>query len=198
MPWNLTPRTIESECLQLVPLEISLLDEMCEALLPDPNGWYQKMFGLTTRTLIEAEILESEKEERNGESLGFAFRDPKTGLIAGMSKFMRLDEENRHLEIGNTMIGPKFRRTHVNSWAKFMMLKEAFEILRVGRVSFRIDEENLISQRAVERLGARLDGILRNERILPDGRVRDYRFYSIVNAEWPTVKSALSKKLEIS
>ena len=108
---------------------------------------------------------------------------------------MRIDEENRHVEIGNTMIGPSFRRSHVNTEAKFLMLKEAFNSFEAVRISFRIDEGNFASRAAVERLGAVFGGTLRNERILPDGRKRNYCFYTIIDSEWPLVEKNLRQLL---
>ena len=107
-----------------------------------------------------------------------------------------MDDENRSLEIGTTNIAPRFRKTYVNTAAKYLMLQEAFENMKCIRVSFRVDEENHVSRKAIERLGASYGGLLRYERILPDGRIRNYGFYSIVDSEWPKIKARLACKLQ--
>ncbi len=182
---------IIGEWLTLEPLEDRLFDEVCSVMIPDPDGWYSVMFGLNTPSAYRKEFDDAKSFFAKGTGVGFALRDNKSQKIAGISFFLKLDSENRSLEIGTTNIAPRFRRTHVNTSAKYLMLKEAFEKRNCIRVSFRVDEENLISRRAIERLGAKCGGTLRYERILPDGRIRNYLFYSIIDREWPEVKKRL-------
>ncbi len=191
MNWNEYPKSLANEFVRLEPLRTSHHLDLVKALLPDPEGWYQMMFGLTTPELLLREIHAAEKgfEERN--VIAFAIRDLATNRLGGRTQFMKLDSENRHVEIGNTMVGPAFRRTHLNTNAKFLLLSEAFEVMKMNRVSFRVDEQNHRSRKAVERLGASYGGCLRAERILPDGRVRDYSFYCIVSNEWPQLKQQI-------
>ena len=188
-------RVLENDWVKLEPMEIAELEAICAALLPDPSGWYQRMFGLTTMDLIRDEIVKAQTEFAAGTSVGYVIRDLTNGKVAGITKFMKLDAENRHLEIGNTMIGPAFRGTFINSNAKYLMLLEAFELLQCVRVSFRVDKENKISQRAIERLGAVCTGVLRHERVLPNGDKRDYLFYSILDSEWPLAKTRIQESL---
>lgn len=188
---NTAPRMIRGDRVSLEPLEMRIFEETCRAMIPDPDGWYSKMFGLNTPAAYKKEFEDAEAFSRNHSGMGFAIRDLETNEIAGISFYLKMDGENRSLEIGTTNIAPRFRRTHVNTAAKFLMLQDAFENLKCVRVAFRVDEENKISQSAVERLGAKCGGVLRNERILPDGRVRNYRFYTIIDTEWPAVKANL-------
>lgn len=195
MNWDFSPKSISNEWVTLEPLSDSHLDELCGAMIPDPKGWYSVMFGLETREAYLSEIRDSENFRKAMNGMGFAIRDNSTGELVGISFFMKMDSENRNLEIGTTIIAPKFRRTKINSAAKLAMLREAFEVLGCIRVSFRVDRENVISREAIERLGAVHGGLLRSERILPDGRIRDYDFYSIISSEWPSVKSRLKNSL---
>ena len=196
MRWSFEPRTIEGARVQLEPLEQVSLQELCLSLIPDPDGWYSVMFDLNSPDAYRKELQDAADYRRKRVGIGYAIRDLASSEIAGISFFLKMDEENRTLEIGTTNIAPRFRRTHVNTATKFAMLEEAFERLGCIRVSFRVDEENTISRRAVERLGAIYGGTLRHERILPDGRVRDYCFYSIIDREWPMLKTRLRSLLD--
>lgn len=191
MPWDFAHKFIEGKYVRLEPLEFKLFDEVCEAMIPDPDGWYALMFGLNTPEAYRKEFRDAEAYLKDKIGMGFAIRDLSSMAIAGISFFLKMDEQNRHLEIGTTNIAHSFRRTHVNTATKLLMLEEAFEKLQCIRVSFRVDEENLVSRKAVERIGAKHGGLLRNERILPDGRIRNYWFYSIIDSEWPAVKTRL-------
>jgi N-acetyltransferase len=195
MNWAEFPKTLRDDFVRLEPLSMDHHDELTTALLPDPEGWYQKMFALSTPELLLREIKAADKGFADRNIIAFAIRDLKSGRLAGRSQFMKIDVENRHVEIGNTMVGPDFRRTHVNTHAKYLMLKEAFEAMNMNRVSFRIDEANLRSRNAIERLGALYGGRLRAERILPDGRIRDYTFYCILQREWSETKTRLETRI---
>lgn len=196
MNWAEYPKTLGNESVKLEPLSVAHHEELTTALLPDPEGWYQRMFGITSPELLLREIHAADKGFSNQSVIAFAIRDLKSNRLAGRSQFMKIDVENRQVEIGNTMVGPDFRRTHVNTNAKYIMMKEAFEVMNVNRVAFRIDKENVRSQKAVERLGAIFGGQLRAERILPDGRVRDYLFYCLLATEWPKAKSHIEALID--
>lgn len=191
MSWDFETKKIISEKIQLEPLEEISINEICQSLIPDPKGWYSIMFGLNTPEAYEKEIKDSIEYRKKKYGMGFAIRDLSSSEIAGITFFLRMDEENRSLEIGTTNISPKYRRTYINTAAKFALLKLAFETYGCIRVSFRVDEENVISRTAVERIGAKYGGTLRYERILPDGRIRNYCFYSIIDIEWPAIKQQL-------
>jgi RimJ/RimL family protein N-acetyltransferase len=109
---------------------------------------------------------------------------------------MEIRPEQRGLEIGGTWYGLAYQRTAVNTEAKYLLLKHAFEGLGAIRVQFKADVRNESSWRAIERIGARREGILRNHFILPDGVIRDSVYYSIIDQEWPGVKQRLEKLLE--
>jgi RimJ/RimL family protein N-acetyltransferase len=108
---------------------------------------------------------------------------------------MSIEVPHRRLEIGTTWIGKSFQRTAINTEAKYLMLAHAFETLRCIAVDLRTHEKNLQSRAAIERLGAKLDGLLRNHRIMPDGSTRNTATYSIIDTEWPGVKAELAARL---
>lgn len=122
----------------------------------------------------------------------FAIIDKASGAVAGSTRYLDIDGEHRKLEIGWTFHAPQFWRTHVNTQAKFLLLRHAFEALEFLRAQFKAEAINLRSHAAILRLGAAHEGTLRNFRIRPDGELRDVNIYSIVEAEWPTVKERLS------
>ena len=117
------------------------------------------------------------------------------GTPVGMTTYMNTDEPNRRVEIGSTWIARAVQRTSLNTEAKLLLLTHAFETLDCIAVEFRTHRLNTQSRRAIERLGAQLDGILRAHMILPNGTLRDTAVYSITAADWPTVKAHLTHKL---
>lgn len=126
-----------------------------------------------------------------GESMPFATTLREDGRVVGSTRYCRIEPAHRKREIGYTWIGGSWQRTFVNTEAKYLMLRHAFEGLGCQRVQLQTDELNQQSRRAIERLGARLEGILRNDRIMPDGRRRHSAMYSIVDEEWPRVRAGL-------
>jgi len=118
------------------------------------------------------------------------------GRVAGMTTYMNVDGANRRVEIGSTWYARRVQRTPLNTEAKLMLLGHAFDTLRCIAVEFRTHRLNTQSRRAIERLGAQLDGMLRCHQISPNGSLRDTAVYSITAAEWPTVKAHLQFQLD--
>ncbi len=130
-----------------------------------------------------------------GDGLAFATIDKTTNKIAGSTRFMKANLPNKRLEIGFTFLAKSFQKTFVNTEAKLLMLTHVFETLELNRVELLTDYLNTTSRNAIQRLGAKQDGILRNHMVMPNGRVRDSVVYSIVNYEWQSVKENLEYKL---
>jgi RimJ/RimL family protein N-acetyltransferase len=126
----------------------------------------------------------------------FAIIDERNGALAGSTRYLEISEQHRKLEIGWTFIGRRFWRTHVNSAAKFLLLRYAFEDWHAVRVQFKAEAINERSRRAIARLGAVHEGTLRNFRTKPNGEVRDTAFYSIIDSEWPMLKGRLLSFLD--
>ncbi|MFL7870085.1 MAG: GNAT family N-acetyltransferase [Anaerolineales bacterium] len=131
-----------------------------------------------------------------GTDLPFAVVHLASGRVAGATRYLNIMPNDRGLEIGGTWYGLEFQRTAVNTECKYLLLEYAFEILGCIRVQFKTDLRNERSQRAIERVGAKHEGILRNHMILPDGRYRDSVYYSIIDKEWPEVKTRLEAMLK--
>ena len=133
--------------------------------------------------------------EQKGTDLPFAVIHLASGRVAGSTRYLNIDRPNRGLEVGGTWYGPEFQRTAVNTECKYLLLTYAFEILKAIRVQIKTDLLNVRSQKAIERIGAIKEGVLRNHMILQDGRIRDSVFYSILDKEWAEVKRKLEAML---
>jgi RimJ/RimL family protein N-acetyltransferase len=144
---------------------------------------------------MAAEIERRLKLQEAGSMLPFAVRHLPSGELAGMTTFMNVDGKNRHVEIGSTWYAERFQRTPLNTECKWMLLKYAFETLDCIAVEFRTHIANRQSRAGIERLGAKLDGTLRNHMIMPNGTLRDTCVYSIIASEWPVVKAHLEWQL---
>jgi RimJ/RimL family protein N-acetyltransferase len=130
-----------------------------------------------------------------GTDIPFVVIHVRSGRVAGATRYMEIRPEHRGLEIGGTWYGADFRRTVVNTECKCLLLTHAFEALRCVRVQLKADSRNVRSQRAIERIGAVKEGVLRNHMILPDGTLRHSVYYSILDSEWPAVKKRLEDLL---
>ena len=130
-----------------------------------------------------------------GTDMPFAVIDLPSGCVAGCTRYLEIRLPHRGLEIGGTWYGAAYRRTRVNTESKYLLLEHAFEQLKCIRVQIKTDSRNERSQRAIERLGAVQEGMLRNHIILPDGHVRHSIYYSILDTEWPAVKARLQEML---
>ncbi|MGH8807020.1 MAG: GNAT family N-acetyltransferase [Noviherbaspirillum sp.] len=152
-------------------------------VVPAPDG---------VREYIERLLAQRE----GGTAFPFAVRDNASGEIVGGTRYVNIDAGNRRLEIGGTWYAQRMQRTAINTECKLLLLSHAFEQLDCIAVEFRTDWFNKRSQTAIERLGAKRDGVLRNHMIMADGRIRDTVVYTIIQNEWPGVKQNLRHRLE--
>jgi RimJ/RimL family protein N-acetyltransferase len=143
---------------------------------------------------IQAYLDRAEREQGWGRIMPFVVIEKASGDIVGATRYMRMNAPHRRLEIGTTFYASRVQRTPINSEAKLLLLTHAFEAMDCVCVQFRTDHFNFASQRAIERLGAKRDGLIRNHQIL-DGRVRDTVLYSILANEWEGVKRNLQMRL---
>lgn len=125
----------------------------------------------------------------------FAIVDARTGTVIGSTRFWKIDRVNRKLEIGHTWLSASRQGTLANAQAKLLLLQQAFDSMACVRVQFTTDVLNERSQRAIEKLGALREGVVRHERIMPDGRKRNSVRYSIIDSEWPQVRAQLEARL---
>ncbi len=127
--------------------------------------------------------------------LPFIIIHKQSNKIAGTTRYLNIDYDNYRLEIGHTWIAKSYRRTAVNTESKFLMLQHAFEKLNCIAVEIRTDALNEVSRKAIERLGAKQDGILRNHKIMRNVRIRDTAPYSVIQSEWPSVKEKILQRI---
>ncbi|GAA5158051.1 GNAT family N-acetyltransferase [Ornithinimicrobium tianjinense] len=188
------PVTLTGDLVTLTPLSPQDHDGLVAAA-GDGDLW-----GLTYTSVPRPEAMAAEIERRlgllrEGRMVPFTVRRSATGEPVGMTTLMNLDEPNRRLEIGSTWLARSAQGTGVNAEAKLLMLAHAFETLGCHAVELRTHWLNRQSRAAIERLGAKLDGILRQHMVMPDGSVRDTCVYSVVAAEWPAVRGELQRRL---
>lgn len=129
------------------------------------------------------------------ETIVYTVIDSETSEVMGSTRIYNMDFVNKSCEIGSTFYGEKYQRTHVNTTTKFLLLSYAFETLEMIRVQFKTDADNIRSQKAIERIGASKEGILRNERIRSTGFPRNAVVYSIIIEEWPHLKEQLTNRV---
>ena len=191
---DIQPVTLEGKYVRLDPLSLAHYDDLCEGGL-DPELWRW-----TTTIVQSAEEMRQYIEmallwQRNGTALPFATIERQTGKAIGSTRFGNIDKEHRRVEIGWTWVMRPWQRTPVNTEAKYLMLRHAFETLGCIRVEFKTDSLNEQSRLALLRIGAKEEGVLRNHMISYSGRIRHSVYYSIINSEWPQIKERLEKAL---
>jgi N-acetyltransferase len=134
-------------------------------------------------------------EQERGSAVAFATFDRATGRIAGCTRFMNIDVTNLRVEIGGTWLAPDFQRTQLNTEAKYLMFRHAFEVWGCNRVEFKTDSLNMQSRTAIARLGAKEEGTLRNHMVTYTGRLRHSVYFSVIAEEWPEVKAGLEGRI---
>ena len=156
------------------------------------NFWHFMLYGdMNTEADMQSWVLDILDRAEKGADLPFAAIDLASGRVAGATRYLNIIPKDRGLEIGGTWYGIEFQRTVVNTECKYLLLSYAFETLGAIRVQLKTDSRNERSQRAIERIGAKKEGVLRNHMILPDGYFRHSVFYSVLDTEWPDVKKNL-------
>ncbi|GAB1715175.1 MAG: GCN5-related N-acetyltransferase [Nitrobacter sp.] len=193
MAW-LQPVTLEGRHARLEPLSYDHRDALVEAVR-DGELWKIWYTFVPAPEKMGPEIERRLSLQAAGTMLPFTVRDAE-GRIAGMTTYMNVDAASRRVEIGSTWYARRVQRTAVNTQCKLLLLAHAFEKLNCIAVEFRTHVFNHVSRRGIERLGARQDGILRNHQMSPNGTLRDTVVYSILPAEWPTVKAHLAYELD--
>lgn len=193
MSW-LQPISLEGRHASLCPLEAAHHDALCDATR-DGELWKLWYTSIPSPEGMAAEIERRLRLQAAGSMLPFTVFDAE-GRIAGMTTYMHADAAHRRVEIGSTWVAARVQRTPLNTECKLLLLTHAFEHLDCIAVEFRTHRLNTQSRRAIERLGAQLDGMLRSHQISPNGSLRDTAVYSIVAAEWPAVRAHLRHQLD--
>lgn len=187
---------LEGSAVRLEPLRndhARLFWEVAKDAVDDIFRWIP--YVMKTEADFERLVAQAFDEQQRGVSVVFATVDRVSGRVVGSTRFMNIDRANRHVEIGSTWIAPAWQRTAVNTEAKYLMLRHAFETWDCLRVEFKTDALNERSRNAILRLGAVQEGIFRKHMLTSTGRVRDSVYFSIVDTEWTAVKARLEQKL---
>ena len=188
------PVTLSGRYVELVPLAPEHAGELAEAVR-DGELWKLWYTNAPTPDAVESEIARRLALQQAGSMLPFAVIEPSSGRVVGMTTYMHVDAASRRVEIGSTWYARRVQRTGLNTEAKLLLLSHAFDPLECIAVEFRTHFMNQQSRRAIERLGAKLDGILRSHSIAANGTLRDTCVYSVTAAEWPTVRAHLEWQL---
>jgi N-acetyltransferase len=191
---NLQPVTLEGSHVRLEPLSEAHHEALCAVGL-DPDLW----------TLIPVRVLDREQmmkfirgqlsEQEKGTSIPFATVERASGTVVGATRFMNIDAPNKRVEIGSTWIAKPWQRTAINTEAKYLMMRHAFETLGCNRVEWKTDALNTQSRNAILRLGAQQEGIFRHHIVTWSGRLRDSVYFSMIAEEWPEAKARLETKI---
>ena len=180
--------------VRLEPLAQTHHAALC-AIGLDPELWEMIPYRVSTPEDMAAYIQSALDAQAAGSALPFVTVHVASGQVIGSTRFMNIDQANRRVEIGATWIAGPWRRTAVNTEAKYLMLRRAIETLGCIRVEFKTDSLNQRSRNAIKRIGATEEGTLRQHMITWSGRLRDSVYFSILDSEWPSVKLDLEQKL---
>jgi RimJ/RimL family protein N-acetyltransferase len=191
---HIAPVTLSTDRLSLRPLTLDHVPALAQAAR-DGALWEKKTTTVPRPEGFEGYVRKALELQAVGLALPFATVVRDGDQVVGSTRFMNIDAANHRVEIGTTWIARSWQRTFVNTHAKFLMLRHAFEGLGCNAVEIRTHSLNDQSRTAIERLGAKLDGILRRHMIMPDGHIRDTAVYSIIREEWPEVKAKLEARI---
>ncbi|MGH8780129.1 GNAT family N-acetyltransferase [Paraburkholderia sp.] len=196
-PSQLTQPVLTGQRVELRPLEREHAPGLLEAAA-DGELWNLKITVVPSPATVDAYIATALEGQRAGTVIPFVIVDRNSGRIVGSTRFWKIDRANRKLEIGHTWLSASVQRSSVNTEAKYLLLAYAFDTMECVRVQFTTDELNEKSRTAILRIGAKQEGIVRHERIMPDGRKRNSVRFSIIDSEWPDVRTMLLTRLAVS
>ena len=191
-----TPVTLEGSVVRLEPIRREHAEIFWEVAKDDLDDIFQWIpYRMKSPQDFQHVVDKALAEQERGESVVFATVERSSRRVIGSTRFMNIDRINRRVEIGSTWIAPAWQRTGVNTEAKYLMLRHAFEAWQCMRVELKTDALNQRSRNAILRIGAKEEGTLRKHLITSTGRVRDTIYFSILDTEWPEVKIHLERKL---
>jgi len=192
---DIRPVVLDGVYVRLEPLSLDHLPALIEIGL-EPDLWRWTTQVVRTPEEMEEYVRGALAEQAAGRALPFATVEKASGRVAGSTRFAAIEPLHRRVEIGWTWLAPPWQRTVLNTEAKFLMLRHAFERWGCVRVEFKTDVLNMRSRQALLRIGAKEEGILRSHIITAIGRVRDTVYFSVTAPEWPAVRAALEAKLQ--
>jgi RimJ/RimL family protein N-acetyltransferase len=191
-----TPLTLEGNVVRLEPLRREHADLFWEVAHKDVEAIFRWIpYSVAKREDFDRLVDNAFAEQERGESIVFATVERASGKLIGSTRFMNIDRGNHRVEIGSTWIVPAWQRTAVNTEAKYLMLRHAFEQWKCNRVELKTDALNEKSRNAILRIGAKQEGIFRKYQVTWSGRIRDTVYFSIIDTDWPQVKARLENML---
>jgi N-acetyltransferase len=185
--------TLEGRAVRLAPLTMSHAAALAAIVEPDIFEHFNQV--LRTPKDVEAYIADALEAAERGVERPFVILEKETGEPVGSTRYLDIQRKNRTLEIGSTWLAKRVWRTRVNTECKYLLLRHAFEELKVMRVQLKTDRRNARSRAAIARIGGRFEGILRQHMLVRGGVVRDSAYYGFIDGEWPEVKARLEAKL---
>ncbi|MBL4830233.1 MAG: GNAT family N-acetyltransferase [Aliivibrio sp.] len=186
--FTLTPLTLTTDKIRLVPLSIEHLEDYYQAG-KNPALWrWVPVNPCSNIAQTKAWLKQVITDMEQGQQLAFMIFDINSNSFVGSTRLFNANTIDGAIEIGHTFISVNFQRSQVNTHAKYLLLKHAFEQLKVARVEFRTHQQNSQSRQAIARIGATFEGILRKNRLLADRSYRNTALFSIINDEWPELK----------
>jgi RimJ/RimL family protein N-acetyltransferase len=197
MNWIQHPVVLTGKQVKLIPLEHAHIDELC-ARAGDPAIWAVSPFDTDNgnQDNLRAGFIRTLEKQLAGEEYNFTILLRKDDSIIGTTKFWLLNERHKSLEIGGTWMQHKYWGTGLNTESKYLQLKFCFETLNTVRVQIKANENNLRSRRAIEKLGAAYEGLIRKDKIFLNGTTRNSACYSFIDDEWTAVKERLEEIME--
>ncbi|NJN80130.1 MAG: GNAT family N-acetyltransferase [Anaerolineales bacterium] len=190
--------TLLGKYVRLEPISEAHIDGLAEIGIGH-DFWKFMLYGdMKTKEDFRFFVTDLLEREKAGTDLPFVAIHLASGRIAGATRYLNIMPKDRGLEVGGTWYGLDFQRTPVNTECKYLLFSHAFETLKCIRLQLKTDSLNVRSQTAIERIGAKKEGVLRNHMITPEGRYRDSVFYSILDTEWGEVKARLENFLQVS
>jgi N-acetyltransferase len=188
--------TLTGPTIELRPLQLSHQEALVDAA-SDGELWTMKVTVVPGPETAGQYIATALAGQQAGTVMPFVIVKRKTGQVVGSTRFWKIDRVNRKLEIGHSWLSASVQRSGVNTEAKYLLLTYAFDAMNAVRVQFTTDELNEKSRAAILRIGAMQEGIVRHERIMPDGRKRNSVRFSIIDSEWPEIKALLQQKMRL-
>jgi RimJ/RimL family protein N-acetyltransferase len=193
---DLTPVVLEGRSVRLEPLSLAHLEALLRVAI-DKDIWKYMTSDCSKPEGMREFIETALAWQRAGTALPFATIDVRSGTPVGSTRFANIVPEHKRLEIGWTWITPAFQRTAINTEAKYLMLRYAFEKLECNRVELKTNGKNTQSRNAMLRIGAKEEGTLRSHMVSPDGSIRDTVYFSVIAPEWPEVKKRLEAMMSV-
>lgn len=193
---NVEPVTLDGRRVRLEPLSIGLHRAGLLKVMLDAELWRWTLAQIATEADLDRYLATALREQVEERSLPFVTIDKVSGRITGSTRFGNIERAHRRVEIGWTTVGLEFQRSHVNTEAKYLMMRHAFEVWGCIRVELKTNALNMKSRNAMLRIGCKEEGTLRHQAINEHGVPRDTTYFSVLEAEWPGVKARLERMME--